>query len=173
MRPTFNIKALVVFTWALILSTHTPKAQFSQARLQATGLTCALCSKAIHEALMQLPFVDSVRADIKSSAFDIQFKSDATVQVEVMRTAVEEAGFFVGALQLKLAKPFTEAERTGRAFNRESSTYRLLEAWRPGASLQVIGRGYMTEKDFKKIAARYADQLASDRTAIYLLPKSQ
>ncbi|NDF99832.1 MAG: copper chaperone, partial [Chitinophagia bacterium] len=43
-------------------------AQFSQAKLQATGLTCALCSKAIHQALEKLPFVQKVSAQIKESA---------------------------------------------------------------------------------------------------------
>jgi copper chaperone CopZ len=165
-------KVIVLATLALLLY-FPASAQFSQARLQATGLTCALCSKAIHEALVQLPFVDSVRADIKSSAFDIRFKTDSVIALETIRLAVEEAGFFVGALSLTLERPLNDTERAGRSFSQATHTYRLLENWKEGNSLLVVGRGYMTEKEYKKMATRYADQLTGDQKLIFLLPKSQ
>ena len=48
--------------------------QFTKANLQASGLTCALCSNAINKALQKLSFVASVKPDIKNSSFDIVFK---------------------------------------------------------------------------------------------------
>ncbi|NBV30006.1 MAG: copper chaperone [Chitinophagaceae bacterium] len=76
-------------------------AQFQSARLQATGLTCALCSKAIHESLQKLPFVAKVEADIQSSAFAILFRNGETQDPDALKAAVEEAGFFVGELLLE------------------------------------------------------------------------
>ncbi|MEE6185700.1 hypothetical protein PIECOFPK_00796 [Mycovorax composti] len=76
------------------------QAQFSKATLQATGLTCALCSNAINKALGKLPFVESVQSDIKNTAFNIRFKSGSEVNVDALKTAVENAGFSIGSLKL-------------------------------------------------------------------------
>ena len=84
----------------LILQVLLMQAQFSKANLQATGLTCALCSNAINKALKQLPFVESVKADIKNSSFSIVFHQGVEVKPDAIRDAVEGAGFFVGGLQV-------------------------------------------------------------------------
>ncbi len=75
-------------------------AQFSKARLQATGLTCAMCSNAINKALEKISFVESVKSDIKNSAFNIEFKQGADVNMDALKDAVEDAGFFVGGFQV-------------------------------------------------------------------------
>lgn len=57
-----NCCAKVIFNNTAALSvgrTAVFFAQFSGGRLQATGLTCALCNKAIHQSLEQLAFVES------------------------------------------------------------------------------------------------------------------
>ena len=76
------------------------QAQFSKATLQATGLTCAMCSNAINKALMDVPFVASVRSDIKNSAFNIVFKKDQAIVIDDLKKAVEDAGFSVGSLKV-------------------------------------------------------------------------
>ena len=75
-------------------------AQFSKAELQATGLTCAMCSNAINKALQAVPFVQSVRSDIKNSSFKITFKENQAVDIDALKQAVEDAGFSVGGLKL-------------------------------------------------------------------------
>src|SRR5688572_19008812 len=75
-------------------------AQFTKATLQATGLTCAMCSNAINKALQDVPFIESVRSDIKNSAFNMIFKKDAVVDIDALKDAVEDAGFSVGSLKL-------------------------------------------------------------------------
>ena len=76
------------------------RAQFTKATLKATGLTCAMCSKAINKALEKVPSVASVHSDIKNSAFDIVFKPEAGVDIDALKDAVEDAGFAVGGLKL-------------------------------------------------------------------------
>lgn len=75
-------------------------AQFSKGTLQATGLTCAMCSNAVNKALLQVPFVESVRSDIKNSSFSIVFKKEAVINIDALKEAVEDAGFSVGSLKL-------------------------------------------------------------------------
>src|SRR5436190_112041 len=91
-------KVMLFFTACLFFLSS--NAQFSRARLQATGLTCAMCSNAINKALKQVSFVESVEPDIKNSAFDIVFKKNVEVDIDVIRKAVEDAGFSVGSLKL-------------------------------------------------------------------------
>ena len=70
-------------------------AQFTKAALQASGLTCAMCSRAIDNALKELPFIATVQPDIKNSSFNIVFKQSEPVDIDAIKNAVENAGFFV------------------------------------------------------------------------------
>lgn len=84
----------IVMLVMISLAVFSSQAQFTKANLQATGLTCAMCSNAINKALMEVPFVESVKSDIKNSAFNIVFKQGQEVKIDELRKAVEDAGFF-------------------------------------------------------------------------------
>ncbi len=75
-------------------------AQFKTATLQASGLTCAMCSNAINKSLSKLSFIEKVESDIATSSFSIRFKSDADVDIDQIRKKVEDAGFSVAKLKL-------------------------------------------------------------------------
>src|ERR1700712_2892593 len=79
----------------LVTVITTLHAQFSRASIQASGLTCAMCSKAIDIALKELPYVASVQPDVKNSSFAVVFKQNETADIDGLRKAVEDAGFFV------------------------------------------------------------------------------
>jgi copper chaperone CopZ len=162
-----------LFLGTLMLFCCTVKAQFSEAKLQATGLTCALCSKAIHQALTQLPFVDSVRPELKTSSFFIRFKHEQPIRVRKIREAVEEAGFFVGGLYLKLSYEFSPAEESTRRFTVGDDMYQLLDEKRESGMMQVIEKGFLVEKDFKKMISRFGASLKDPGTVIYLLPQKK
>ncbi|MFM2326393.1 MAG: hypothetical protein RIR31_595, partial [Bacteroidota bacterium] len=66
MKNKFLILA-VLFSLAV-------KAQITKVSLQASGLTCSMCSNAINKSLKSLDFVDRVDANIKNSTFDILIK---------------------------------------------------------------------------------------------------
>lgn len=129
-------------------------AQFSEAKLQATGLTCALCSKAIHQELEKLPFVQKVSARIKESAFDIIAKSGESIAPDQIRTAVEDAGFFVGALYLTRAQSASIPEANA-PFKEGSSYFCVLGSGGkgPGSTYQVLNEHFLTEKAFSKLSA--------------------
>jgi copper chaperone CopZ len=67
------MKKIVIAVLAAFFSLSAT-AQFKTGTLQAAGLTCAMCTKAINETLKELLFVQTVKADIKNSQFIIQFK---------------------------------------------------------------------------------------------------
>lgn len=71
------------------------QAQVKKITIQASGLTCSMCSNAIFKALKTLDFVENVDANIKTSSFDISFKPAAAIDFDKMKDKVEDAGFFV------------------------------------------------------------------------------
>lgn len=76
------------------------KAQYCKATLQASGLTCAMCSNAINKALKTLPFVENIKTDLNKSAFEIVFKTGQAIDFDKLRQKVEDAGFSVAKLQV-------------------------------------------------------------------------
>src|SRR5690349_21179107 len=66
-------KILMTIVMMMTVSSY---AQISNAKLVASGLTCSMCSKAIYEALQKVNTIESVKANIKESSYDIVFKKD-------------------------------------------------------------------------------------------------
>lgn len=153
----------------VLLFTLTASAQFSQGRLQATGLTCALCSKSIHQALTKLPFIDSVQPELKTSSFELRFNAQQPVSIPAIRAAVEDAGFFIGGLILNLSHPLSDQERRSKQFSFGPDVFQLLDEPKGGESLQVIGKGFLSEKDFKRMSVRYAKEIKSSGAHILLI----
>jgi len=164
-------KALARLSGALLLlSSLSIQAQFSHAKLQATGLTCALCSKAIHESLTQLPFIESVTPELKTSSFEIRFKPTEAVPVRAMRTAVEEAGFFIGSLILTPSGTMIDSVRSASQYREGGMTYRLLEASKEAGRYKVLEKGFLVDKEYKRLSARYPDITAVSDSVVFLLP---
>jgi len=76
------------------------QAQITGATLQASGLTCSMCSKAVNKALTKVPFVEKVDVDLKNQEYNLTFKKDALVDFDALSKAVEDAGFSVSSLKV-------------------------------------------------------------------------
>jgi copper chaperone CopZ len=87
MRTYFLLLAI---TFAFITN-----AQVTKVSLQASGLTCSMCSNAINKALYTLDFVENVDADIKNYTFEISFKPNSNIDFDKIRRKVENAGFSI------------------------------------------------------------------------------
>lgn len=132
------------------------QAQFSKATLQATGLTCAMCSNAINKALQKVSFVESVRSDIKNSSFDIVFKPGNEINIDALKNAVEDAGFSVGSL--KLTGNFSELKVEkdkhisflGENFHFLNGEGQVLNGEQV---ITIVDKNFVSEKQFKKLSA--------------------
>lgn len=155
MKYTQWSKVVGFISMALLFCTLTATAQFNTARLQATGLTCALCSKSIHQALSQLPFVDSVQPELKTSSYDLYFKNGQPVSVQSIRKAVEDAGFFIGSLHLQWNTPIPASNQSEGKFQERGELFQWDGQLNPGMTVQVINRGFVPEKEYKRLATRY------------------
>ena len=149
------MKRLYFLILVSVLLVPVGQAQFSKASLQATGLTCALCSNAINKAVLKLPFVASVRADIKNSSFSIVFKDGADLDIDAIKAAVEDAGFSVGGLSLtgqfndtRLVKDqaVTIGNEKFHFLNGDGKTLNGEQV------IMVVDKNFVSEKQFKKIS---------------------
>jgi copper chaperone CopZ len=90
--------------WILFLilgvGSHCGFAQISSARLQASGLTCAMCARAVYKNLESLSFIEKIDTDLNGSAFLLDFKDQADVDLDAIRKKVEDAGFSVAGLSV-------------------------------------------------------------------------
>jgi len=141
---------------AIAFSVLPATAQFTKATLQATGLTCAMCSNAIDKALQKVDFVESVKPDIKNSAFSIVFRQGAVIHVDALKDAVEDAGFAIGSLKLTGQFDDLKVEKDQHVkignenfhfIGHSSSTLKGEQ------TLTVVDKHFVTEKQYKKYSS--------------------
>src|SRR5688572_15889992 len=84
-----------IFLFIAIAFSVATNAQVTKVSLKASGLTCSMCSNSINKALKTLDFVLKVEADIKTYTFEILFKPNSTVDFDMIKKKVENAGFTV------------------------------------------------------------------------------
>lgn len=141
---------------AAVFITAASSAQFSKATLQATGLTCAMCSNAVNKAVQSIPFVESVKSDIKNSSFEIVFKKDREVNIDALKDAVEDAGFSVGSLKITGTFSDVSIEKDKHVkigddvFHFLNADSRVLTGEQ---AITVVDKNFVTEKQFKKFSA--------------------
>jgi copper chaperone CopZ len=140
------------FFIAVVLSLATA-AQVTKVTLQASGLTCSMCSNSINKSLKTIAFVDNVKANIKTSSFDITFKPNAKVDFDLLKKKVEDAGFtianFVAAvnfdnIQVKSNQPVKVGDKTFYIINAKD------QALNGTRQVRLIDKGFVSNKEYKK-----------------------
>lgn len=140
-------------------------AQVTGARLQASGLTCALCAKSIFTNLGSLPFVDSVDTDLDASAFLIKFKPEMDVDPKLLRKKVEDAGFFVSQLDLEMMlrqqslKNDIEVVSSGSTYQFVGVKSSIVDGM---LKVQLIDKGFLSAKERKKLASNAREDQDQD-----------
>lgn len=144
------------FTFLLLTLSFSAKAQIVKIDIQASGLTCSLCSNAINKSLYNIPYVENVRANIKNSTFEVTFKANADVNPDDLKKKVEDAGFFIARMEATVlmnkvaVTDDTHVEMNGKLFHFVHVGERTLQGL---VKLQLIDRGFVSAKEYKKNAA--------------------
>jgi copper chaperone CopZ len=99
-----NMKTIYAFVIALLIGSGA-SAQVTRVSLQASGLTCSMCSKAVKSALEKVSFVEKVQVDIKNQQYNLTFREGTTPDFDALSGAVEGAGFSVAALKVTADLP--------------------------------------------------------------------
>ena len=128
-------------------------AQVTGVSLQASGLTCSLCSKAINKALGSLDFVDRVDANIKNATFDVSFKPGSNIDFDKMKKKVEDAGFFVARFTATIHFDHVAVENDehviigDRAFHFLNVKGQVLNG---DKTVRLLDKGFVSAKEYKK-----------------------
>lgn len=145
----------LLFVFALIITLNAT-AQFKQATLQASGLTCAMCSKAIYKSLEKLPFAEKIQSNIKESSFIILFKPDTSPDFDAIKKAVEDAGFAMA--NLKVTASLKEvAVKNDAHVNIDGKQFHFLNVQSQVLNgehvFQVVDKKFVSDKVYNKFAA--------------------
>ncbi len=144
----------ILFITAMLIS-FAVNAQLTKVSMQASGLTCSMCSNAINKSVRSLNFVDNVNANIKTSTFEITFKPNAKVDFEELKKRVEDAGFFVSQfvatfrfnnLLIKEDEPVKIGDKTLRFINVKD------KALNGDKAIRILNKGFVSLKEYKKNA---------------------
>lgn len=145
------MKNLIVII--LVLLSGMANAQVKAVTIQASGLTCSMCSNSIFKALKTLDFVEKVEPNIKTSSFDIFFKPTGYIDFDKLKAKVEDAGFFVAnftvtyhfdGLAIANDKHVTVGKSTFHFIN-------VKDAVLSGdKKIRLLDKGFVSAKEFKK-----------------------
>ncbi len=137
----------------LMLFSVTASAQVKKVTLQASGLTCSMCSNAINKSLQSLEFTDKVEANIKNSSFDITFKPGANVDLDKIKMKVEDAGFFVAKFSAVINFDNTVIDNDTHVTT-GNNTFHFLNVKKQTlngeATIRLLDKGYVPAKEYKK-----------------------
>ncbi len=158
IKQIFKLKfpkmKMIIFAIVMIASLNT-SAQITSVNLQASGLTCSMCSNAISKSLQDIDYVEKVTANIKTSSFTITFKQASKVNLDDIKNKVEDAGFSVAKLQADVV--FSNAlVQKDKHVMAAGTTFHFLNA--AGTTLNgtktitVVDRGFVNSKTFKQNA---------------------
>ena len=140
-------KVYIMIASIVLMFSIKSNAQIVKAEIRATGLTCSMCSNAINKQLKSMPEVINVETDLNTNTFTVTLKEGNGLSPKVFKEKVEKAGFFIGSLVVT-AKSETIAKNTYILVNDKKSNALEIQ-------FQVVDKGYVTEKEFKKLSKSY------------------
>ena len=144
-----KIISLLLVTFSM----YNANAQFTNAELTASGLTCSMCSKAIYKALIQVPFVEKVTANVKESSYSIVFKEGTVVSFDDLKKSVEGAGFFVAKLSVTANFNNTAIKNDAHVLLGNTNLHFLNVADKTldgSVSISIIDKGFVDNKTWKQ-----------------------
>ena len=141
-----------IFLFIAIAFSVVTNAQVTKVSLQASGLTCSMCSNSINKALKTLDFVDKVEADIKKYTFEISFKANSTVDFDMIKKKVEGAGFTVSGFVASIV--FNNVQVTNnQPINIGDKIFYFVNAGGQSVNgvkeIKIIDKGFVSLKEFK------------------------
>lgn len=138
-----------MFILGIVMCSAVGNSQIVKAEIRATGLTCSMCSNAINKQLKSLPEVTNVETDLNTNTFIVTLNEQNQFTPKVFKDKVEKAGFFIGSLLLT-AKSDTVTNQAYIVVSGKTDAPGLV-------AFQVLDKGYVTEKEYKKMAKSLKD----------------
>jgi copper chaperone CopZ len=142
-----------IFLIAAIFFSALSEAQIRKITLQASGLTCSMCSNAISKSLKSLDAVEQVNSLIQSSSFEVIIKPGREISFDLIRKKVEDAGFFVARMEALISFDHVKVvddshvSVAGMIMHFLNSKSQELNGEH---TVRILDKGFVTAKEFKK-----------------------
>lgn len=147
------MKKLFLFT--AIAYSMVSVAQVSKVSLQASGLTCSLCSNSIYKSLKTISFIDKIEPNIKTSTFEITFKPDSEVDFGKLKDKVEDAGYAVAKF-VATVKVNNLQVKNNETVKIGNIKFRFLNAKNQSLNgeqrLKIVNKGFIPLKEYKNLS---------------------
>lgn len=141
-----------ILSIAVIIISMQASAQVSKVSLQASGLTCSMCSNSINKALKTIDFVDKIEPNLKTYTFNITFKENTSIDFDLIRKKVEDAGFFVATFVATVQ--FNHAELHENQVRLADQTFIFLNdkvSHLNGIKqVKIVDRGFVSSREYKR-----------------------
>lgn len=144
------------FSLLLCAVTQTSFSQVNKVTIQASGLTCSMCSNSINKSLKTIPYVATVYSNIKTSSFDLTFKPGAEVNFDDFKKKVEDAGFYIAGLSAEVNFQQVKLDKDAhiRLGNLNLHVLKSSDQAIAGArTIKLLDKGFVTDKEYKKNAS--------------------
>ena len=93
------MKKIILFLLFIVTQNNLFSQSF-YSEIQVNGLTCAMCSYSTQRSLERLDFIESITPDLEATSFKLEFKEEMFVDFDLIQEKVEDAGFFVGKIDI-------------------------------------------------------------------------
>jgi copper chaperone CopZ len=147
MKSLFLISA-IVYSMAC-------NAQVSKVSLQASGLTCSMCSNSIYKSLKTISFVDKIEPNIKTSTFEITFKPGNNVDFDKLKSKVEDAGYAIAKFMVTVKCSNIEV-KSNETVKIGDIKFRFLnvkdQSLNGEKRFKILNKGFIPSKEYKKVA---------------------
>ena len=147
------MKTILIFL--SLLAASTLQAQVKKVTIQASGLTCSMCSNSINKSLKSIPYVDRVTANIKNSSFEITFKPNVVINYDQLKKKVEDAGFSLAKFTATVNFDEQKVENDAHVIL-QNTVYHFLnvkeQEVKGDKTIQLLDKGYVSSKDYKRNA---------------------
>jgi copper chaperone CopZ len=135
-------------------------AQFQEIEVGINGLTCSMCSYSVENSIKKLPYVNIVKMDLNKNIAQVISDRGNSIDFKEVTERVKKSGFSVRFLSFKLPTdviPNSEGmfKLNDRMFYIIYSDSKTLKA---GATLKLVGEGYLPKTDLKKHLAKLSSE---------------
>lgn len=148
------MKFIKILSFLLVFGIAKISAQeITGAQIQVSGLTCSMCTQATEKSLRTLDFIGEIKTDLNKNQFDVTFQKGKKVNLDLVRTKVEDAGFSVGGLTANFIFNGAVVDAQGQSIT-DGNVYRFTNV--KGKTLSgpvkatIIDKNFLSPSAFKK-----------------------
>lgn len=151
----------VFILFAFVLISTDSVAQIRSVSLQASGLTCSMCSRAIYKSLKKIPSVSEVEEEIAHSSYTIRFRNTGGQTLSSLKKAVTDAGFSVARMEVGIDfDQIAVANDSTVTFSDMSFRFTGIapQTLNGKQALLILDKDYLLDKDRKKYSLPQAEK---------------